>query len=362
MNVPFKIALLLLLLPAVVLASEPKDQYKRTIDVSYPVNDGATLNVSNKYGKVILHVWNKKEIKATVTITGFGRNQEDSKSITDAVNVAIKHDDGSVSFQTSYGGTSGNGGWLSFGGKRDSKDYVNIDYEIYLPNNVSTTQIANNFGDVIADDLPGSLKLNINYCYYDIHSVAGTLDVSMNYCSKGKFGKAGNMRSRANYSTVQLESAGTVDDKSNYSTYVIQNVNEFLTGGNYNDYTLTKVGRLQSSNTYSDFKVATLTGDAEVKLTYSDLKIKAVTSSFKGLDAKGTYSNVKVNLPDNLDVRVEADLNHGDVHVGGLSMKNVTNVEKGGHVTYSGSTSTNCGSCPLIRLNGVYSDLSVSSK
>ncbi|PUZ24314.1 hypothetical protein DCM91_12850 [Chitinophaga costaii] len=350
----------MLLLPAAVLAKDGKDQFKRTIDVSYPVSDGAALNVSNKYGKIILHTWNKKEVKATVVITGFGKNAEESKSITESVDVNINHSESAVSFQTNY--MSNGRGWLSWSGKKDSKDYVNIDYEVYVPTTIGQLAIGNNFGDVITDDLPCSLKLTMNYCYYDIRSVSGTLDANMNYCTKGKFGKVGNMRARANYSTIKLDAVNTLDAKSNYCEYVIENVNELLVSANYDDYTITKVGRLQSNTTYSDFKIGTLTQDADVKLVYSDVKIKELGANFKGINGRGTYSNISVWLSDRLDVKVEGDLNHGDVNITGLSMKNVNSTEKSGHVNYSGRTNASCSACPVIRLTGVYSDLTVKGK
>ncbi|HEY0274096.1 MAG TPA: hypothetical protein VGC22_12975, partial [Chitinophaga sp.] len=93
-----------------------------------------------------------------------------------------------------------------------------------------------------------------------------------------------------------------------------------------------------------------------------DLKIKSLGPNFKGIQGRGTYSDLTVGLPERLDVKIEADLNHGDVKTGGLNMKNVSTSEKSGHVTYSGSTSASCGSCPVIRYNGVYSDLTVKGQ
>ncbi|WP_298739070.1 hypothetical protein [uncultured Chitinophaga sp.] len=358
MNVKFKI-LLFLLLPVLACAHQGDTEFKRTVSKEFNVNSGAQLNVHNKYGKIIIHTWSQNQVKATIVITGFGKNTSEAQEIANAVDIQASGDPGTVTFQTNY---SSKGGKWFWGGNKDSKDYVNIDYEIYVPKSLGMLSLENSFGDVITDQLPFAAKMRLNYCFYAIREAGKTLEMDMNYCSKGRIDKAGELVIKANYSDIRCEAADKLDSRSNYCDYTIGNIGSLTVRANYSDYKIRQLGSINATGNYSDFSVSSLQDRADLKLTYSDVKLKDVSAAFKGGYVNLTYSDLEMTLSNKVALKLDVHLTYGDLETGGLSLKNISSIKKSQNLTYSATTASGGEGSPVLEIRGVRSDVELDAK
>jgi hypothetical protein len=358
MNVKFKM-LPPILLPVLACAHQGDTEFKRTVSKEFNVNNGAQVNVYNKYGKVIIHTWSQNQVKATVVITGFGKNTSEAQEIANAVDIQASGDPGSVSFQTNYNSSKG-GKWF-WSGNKDSKDYVNIDYEIYLPKSLGMLSLENNFGDVITDQLPFAAKMRLNYCFYAIKEAGKTLEMDMNYCSKGRIDKAGDLVIKANYSDIRCDAANKLDSKSNYSDYTIGDIGSLVVKANYSDYKIKQLGSIEATCNYSDFSVSSLQERADLKLTYSDVKMKDVSATFKGGNVNLTYSDLVMSLSNKVALKLDVNLSYGDLETGGLSLKNISSIKKSQNLSYTATTANGGENSPVLQIRGVRSDVQLSA-
>lgn len=359
MKLKFK-CLLFLLLPLLAQAHNGATVYKKTVVKEFKVNNNATLNLSNKYGKIIFHAWNKNEIQATVTITGFGKNDEQAKAIADLVDINTNQSGNTVSFNSVYSPSKNNSGWFSWGGKMDSKDYVNIDYDIYIPQSLQDLLVKNQFGDVIADKFSFPVTLEMNYCTFDIRE-AQNLTFKINYCDKGKIGKAGKVTVRGNYSTIRGEQLESLDANSNYSEYAFGRVGTLKISSNYDDYKMEALGAVLGRSTYSDVVIKELQQSADLNMTYGDVKIEKVGTGFKQADFQLTYSDLKMNFARRQPLSIEANLVYGDIKTGGLELKNVVSIEKSVTLKYSALAGGGSESSPYIKIRGTNTDVKLDS-
>jgi hypothetical protein len=353
--------LLFLLIPILTYGIKGDSEFKKVIVKEFSTNPGTTLNISNKYGKIVIHTWQKNEVKATITITGFGKSVEEATSIVNMVDISVGNSGNNASLQTVYNPSSGSK-WFSWGNKKDSKDYVNIDYDVYVPERLAKLAMDNNFGDVITDVLSFPTSISMNYCNYDIKEAEKQLDISMNYCDRGRIGKAESVTIRANYSNLKSDAISSLVTKSNYCEYTLGNVNNLNTSGNYDEYTVNRVGSFKGSNTYTDFRIAEVQTAISSKLVYGDFSAKTLGTGFKNGEFNLTYSDLKIGVPQRLALQINLQLNRGDVRTGELSLKNITNIKKNSQITYTAFTSTADDRSPTLNVNGVYSDVAFESR
>ncbi|MDR6569311.1 hypothetical protein [Chitinophaga ginsengisegetis] len=359
MKLKFK-CLLFLLLPLLAQAHNGSTIYKRTIVKEFTVNDNATLNLSNKYGKIIFHAWNKNEIKATITVTGFGKNDEQAKAIAELVEVNTNQGNNGVSLTTYYNPSKNNSGWFSWGGKMDSKDYVNIDYDIYIPQSLQNLMVKNQFGDVIADKFSFPVTLEMNYCTFDIRE-AQDLVFKINYCDKGKVGKAANVRVRGNYSAIRGGQLESLDANSNYSEYAFNRVGSLRISSNYDDYKMDVTGAVSGRGTYSDVRLRELQQSVDLNMTYGDVKIEKVGNGFKQADFQLTYSDLNISFGSRQPLSIEANLVNGDLDTGGLELKNVISNKMNSNLRFKALAGGGSESSPYIKIRGTNTDVKLGT-
>ncbi len=353
--------LFLLLLPMAVLADKGDTEFKKTIEKNFTVNNGATLDILNKFGKIVLRTWSKNEVKATIVITGYGKSTSEAEDIAGMVDVESINSPGAVRLATSYNPRSGSKWLFSWGNKKDSKDYVKIDYEVYVPQSLSKLIVENQFGDVIADKLPFAADMRLNYCFYDIREISGALMMNINYCQKGKIGKAGKVVLKAGYSSMNSDRIDELVVRSNYSDYDIKSVGKIEVQSNYDNYRINDAGKVFSRSNYTDFKINELQGEVNMTLTYGNADIRALTTGFTGADFRLTYSDIKLGVPQRQALQLDAVLSYGDLRLGGLELKNKNTIKKNTQLIMTGVTENGNEQSPVIRVQGSYSSVGLKS-
>ena len=350
--------LLLLLLPIMAFGKKGDSEFKRVIAKEYANGSNSVLSISNKYGKIIIHTWKQNHVKATITITGFGKNPSEAQNSANMVDIDENNANGEISLQTSYH-PLGTGKLFNWGAKRDSKDYVNIDYEVYVPENLRKLDLDNSFGDVLTDVLSFPATMGLNYCTYDIKEVQKSLTLNMNYCDKGRIGKADALTVRANYSNLKCDNVGSLYTRSNYCEYELGTVELLDSKSNYDDYKVAKTNSLNITCNYSDFTVGDLQSEISAKLVYGDLKVKNIGNNFKGGSIGLTYADIKLQgMPSRIALQFKIVLHSGDVRNSGLAMKSESTVKKASNTTYTAISANGSDQSPSLVINGTYSDVS----
>jgi len=358
MKEKFKI-LLLLLLPIMAFGKKGDSEFKRVIAKEYANGSNSALSISNKYGKIIVHTWKQNSVKATITITGFGKNASEAQSSANMVDIDESNANGEISLQTSYHPLGSTGKLFNWGAKRDSKDYVNIDYEIYVPENLRKLDLDNSFGDVFTDALSFPAVMGLNYCTYDIKEVQKSLTLNMNYCDKGRIGKADAVTVRANYSNLKCDNIGSLYTRSNYCEYDLGTVGTLDSKSNYDDYKIAKASAVNIGCNYSDFSFGEVLAELNAKLVYGDLKVKSIGNNFRGGTIGLTYADIKLmGMPARIALQFKIVLHSGDVHNGGLAMKSESRVKKASNTTYTAITAAGSEQSPTLNISGTYSDVS----
>lgn len=348
--------LLILCFPAAASAGKGNQEHRIRLTKEFSVSPGSRVEVNNKYGKIVINIWNKPECKAEIEIVGFGKTNEQARKIAEMVEIQATSPGGQVKLETKYNPSAG-GSWL-WGGKRDSRDYVNVNYVISVPPNLGVLALRNNFGDILARELPFRVSdIAINYGFLDIGNAAHLLKVTMNYTDKARVGKAVQMQVNANYSNLRCEKVDKLQINSNNSNYTIGNAEVLRLNCNYDDYKINTTGNINLNGNYTDVKTEQLKSTGVFSTNYSDVVIGRLHPTFTALTISGRYSDYKIGMDKNTPFRVTASLRYGDLSAESFEWKDVQSEKKNQNLSFSAITTNATNAAALIRINGSYCDV-----
>lgn len=250
----------LLLATAGAFAGDNDGEKQKTVSKSYPVSSNDKITINNQFGEVKIVTWDKKEVKADITITARSASDERAQSILDAISIEDGKNSEGVFFKTVMAKNTNN----NHDGKKDKKgdnQGMSIDYVITMPAG-NPLDLENQFGKTILPDLSGPVE--ITQKFGDL--VAGKLSNVKSL--QVEFGKAavesfnnGKMTVKFSEATVKKMS-GAIKANFEFSGKVSLALDNDVTDFNLN-------------NSYSSIQVAVsnnFSGDFDIYTNFGDFK------------------------------------------------------------------------------------------
>ncbi len=125
----------------------------KSVNKTYVVSIGNKLKVSNSFGKVEVHTWNRNEIKVEVNVEATANKEALAQKIIDGISIDEKQGGGDISFKTDIKSNTK--------GKSD-KSSIEINYSIYMPAS-NELELSNEFGATVLPDFKGRVDLNSKF-------------------------------------------------------------------------------------------------------------------------------------------------------------------------------------------------------
>jgi len=269
----------------------------KTIRKAYPAKSGYKLEVSNKYGDVIINSWSKDSILITIVITAFGKNDDAAEKLMARTDIEFNPATNGIAVSTRLDKSDGwlRDFWNELSGYSQtivSKDQLTVDYEIYLPETVKL-ELNNKFGDVYVaersattrldisngnlkvEDLKGEVYLNLKFCEADINSIE-TGDISLKS------------------SELELESSNNLSVQSSSSEISIEAVNQLRLESRTDKIFIGEIGNLQGRSSFSKIRLKHILQGLDLETNYGNLTIENVYGEFSEVlvDSKSTDMNL----------------------------------------------------------------------
>lgn len=268
-------------LPQVISAATGPDnseqnglvEKRRNIVKIFDVKKSDALEVDNQFGLVKVNLWAKEEIKVEIVITANAPSDSRASEYLSAVNVDEKRVKNVISLTTridrsQFGGSSWNN-------RKGDKNFIQIDYTIYMPKENALT-VRNKFGNtdipafhapLIVDSKYGSFMANV------LDNADNVIDVRY---GSAKIGKMDGGKLEFQYSNLKLDQAKKI-----------------WLNNKFGDLSIGDVTNLDADIDYSGAKIGTIRGSGKIKLNYSgNFKIDELTNSAQNVDIQAAYSSV----------------------------------------------------------------------
>jgi len=255
---PFKLFTILafLVTPFFSTASDGNNVEKRkNISKSYTVGASDKLSIENSFGDVLVSTWDKNEIQVSVVIRVNAPTDEKAQRMLDEINVIDRKGGNDIYFKTEVG-NMGKGKKDRDGG--DQRGFF-VDYKITMPSG-NPLSIENSFGKINIGDFNGPVSLTSKF---------GEL-------STGKLSDAKVLHVEFGKADIGPVTNPDVTFKFNSSS-LIRNIS----------------------------------GTAKVHVEFSNNVELSIDNNIKDLNIFESYSNLRLNVPDNLSADIKVHTNFG---------------------------------------------------
>ena len=304
----------ILLISALLLVafSASAQKVTREYHKEYVAGSNTTLDISNKYGDVVIDSWDKDQIIIDVIVTVELPNRDRAEKLLSYIDVRFSEAEELVSAKTYIDDKFNFSGWGS------SPRKFSIDYTVNMPVGANLT-LANRYGNTDMDELRGMVKLDIKYgnltatrltrgnekplnllnLAYGKATIneAGWLDLTVRYSGSTEVIKSQALLLNSKYSKLQIGETSSIVGETRYDNLKIQKINNLVLDGGYVDITVGSLSKkLKYEGGYGSFTVEQIPAgfeSLEVDTRYTGVRLGIDNSASYKLDAKVSYGGLK---------------------------------------------------------------------
>ena len=329
----------------------------KTVSRAFAVDQSDKISVSNQFGSIIIKTWEKREVKAEISIKAFSTS--DAKQLLDQVVIEAGKTGDLVTFKTRI--NEENSRWGNFiRNGRKSRQEVKVDYVIYMPATNALT-VSQQYGNVTLGDFDAALSAKVQYG----NLLAGKLSSDNNYLSvqygKMNIGEAtkatvrhqygagvvlgtiGNLNLNAQYTKVDITSitgeaiiqqqygqgltigsVGSLKLDAQYIKVKIGTVkrNGAIINQQYGSLDITSVGSVKVDAQYTGVNIGQLNGDATFDMQYNNLTVGMISENVKRLTADCEYVATSFSFAERYNANVDVQTSYASFRFGpGVSAK-----------------------------------------
>jgi len=279
----------------------------KQINRAYKVTKNVNLEISNKYGQVIINTWKKDSVLIKIDVTGFGKDRDASKKLLERAEFEFSQIGDYVIAETILDRSQGfiKDLWNSIGDYSKSllgKNKLSIDYEIYMPTSGSIN-IIQKFGDLYIDDLHGKVTINLSNGNLKMDNLTGTLKLDL------EFGRANinhmksgiiNLRS----AEFEVDQSNNIELTSSSSTTVFKTLSNLKIDSRNDRIRIDSLETLHGDGSFSNIFIKHISRTILADMNYGELWVSKVGRNFKDLQLKGKSTDFDLMFAKNCKIDV----------------------------------------------------------
>ena len=289
-------------------AKENNTKLTKEVSRGFAAQKDVTVDVSNKYGQVIINTWKQDSVKIEVVITAYGKRDDLVEKALKRVDLDFRQSGNFITAETVLDRKSGSlkeffNSVGDYSKALLSKNKLEVDYQIYMPE-TANIYIDNKFGDVYLEEVFGKSKIVVshgNLRAYRLHGFA-RIDVSFGDANL-KYIKEGELLLKV--AEADITQADAVNIKGNSSKVFIKEAKELGVDCRHDKLTIESVEMIRGRGSFSDVKINTMHVLTDLELSYGQVRINEALDGFNQISINGKSTDIEVNLHGNAYVNAD---------------------------------------------------------
>ncbi len=282
----------------------------KSIDKSFVVADRLNLEITNKYGNVIIDTWSKNEVSLKIEILAYGKDRDAAEKLMDRVEFDFKQAsdflqvesvfDRKKSFFKDLINTVGD-----YSASLLSNHKLQVNYELSIPESAASVSVDNRFGDVHLGDIEGRITVTLAHGNLRANKMVDYSRLNINY-GNAKIQEVNEGRISLKGADLELDYGQKIDLESSSSTIVIGKVSIFDIQSTNDKVSVNEVRDISGSANFTELSIGTMQESCRLSQSYGSMIIKYIPSSFTSirLDGKSTDYELMFSDKSNFETKI----------------------------------------------------------
>jgi hypothetical protein len=346
----------LLLLAAVFLLtfSLTAQEVTKEFHKEYKADRTTTLDISNKYGDVVITAGDNDQVVIDVKVTVRHPDKSRAEKYLSMIDIKFSSETNLIKATTELADN------FNFSGWGESRKF-SIDYTVKMPY-VTNLDLANRYGNTDIDELRGQVNLDIKYGDLSVDKLTRGNEkpynkVTLSY-GKGSIDEASWMEVNVRYCpsfTVGKSQALLLD--SRYSKLKIGETSSIVGESKYDNYGIEKINNLVLQSGYTTINV----GEAAKKLnfqgSYGSFNVNEIPAGFESLEVKVQYMSVKLGIAETACYTLEGHSSYGGIKFREENFKSGKHIVENNSTTLSGIMGKEASPKATVKLSASYGQI-----
>ncbi|MBN1143606.1 MAG: DUF4097 family beta strand repeat protein [Bacteroidales bacterium] len=268
-------------------------EYSRQISRSFKVNSTATIEVSNKYGRVQVIPWETDSVKFSIDLRIRAKDKQKLEKMKQNVDFEFTSGQSYLVAKTTFGESSSDvfrdivdiaGSYLS------SSNSVNINYTIMVPSGAAM-KIENKFGDVYMDDYEGSLNLVLSYGDLKANRLNGRTDIKLT-SGDGEVNFIREGQVFVSYANMHIREASRLVTQTRSSVVTIDKTGSLRINSRRDKLFLNEVGSISGESYFSNITLGSLIKELNVSCKYGNFNLDGIQRTFSLINLNSELTNL----------------------------------------------------------------------
>jgi len=305
----------LLVITAISLCALPARTQEVTKEFrkEYTANKNTTVEISNRYGNVVVTSWDSDKVDIYVKVTIEMPDRSRAEKLINLINVEFTESENHISARTVIDEK------FSFSGWGTPSRKFSINYTVKMPYYCGL-DLANRYGNTDIDEIQGRVNLDIKYGNLTITKLTREDEKPLNKISisygKGLIKEAGWLDLYLRYATafdLPLSKAIVVDSK--YSKLKAGELSSLVAVSGYDNYNIEKINNLVIESSYSSINVNNLIKKFDIEASYGSVNVNYVPDGFESINVDTRYTGVRIGIDESASYKLTGKASYSEIKI-----------------------------------------------
>lgn len=284
---------LLVVLPGYSQVFEETKTYSR----NFKATATTVVDISNKYGTILVSTWEKDSVSIKITLKILERNENRFNKIKENVSFDFSHSGSSIKANTVFGSKYAslikNVAEATNYRSADSEQ-TRIEYQIKVPSYINLT-IDNKYGDIILPSLKGNVKITMSNGNLQCRDIDGQTELDLDF-GNAEFNNLRQVNASLNFIQLNANKVGSMTLNGRSSQIDIETVETIRLNSRRDKINISKISSIYGESYFSKLQLKTVLKECQLKLSYGRLSMLNMASGFKKLELNSQACDLNIQL------------------------------------------------------------------